>query len=80
MKNTSANVGDILIPDRMPNKEKKTVGDILKFQKESDGKRKRKRLVKLHKEKVIRCKNLTEGVEFKTLNKNRTPLSKEEKK
>ncbi len=58
MTNTSANVGDTLIPDRMPNKEKKTVGDILKFQKDSDGKRKRKRLVKLHKARLIRRKDL----------------------
>ena len=60
MTNTSANVGDNLIPDRMPNKEKKTVGDILNFQKEDDGKKRRKRLVVLHKRKnkVIRRKDL----------------------
>ncbi len=81
MTNTSANVGDTLIPDRMPNKEKKkTVRDILNFQKEGDGKRLRKRLVKLHKDKLIRRKNLTEGTEFKLLNKNKVPLSKEERK
>jgi len=82
MINTSKNVGDNLIPDKMPNKEKKTVKDILNFQKESDGKRLRKRIVKLHrrKAKLIRRKSLTEGTEFKILNKNKIPLSKEERK
>ena len=59
MINTSANVGDpsSLIPDRMPNVEKKTVGDILNFQKDDDGKKKRKRLVALHKRRAKIKKN-----------------------